>query len=132
MANSIRRTSVRLSAVLLVLAGCSGEPHLYNVKGAVTYGDDPVPAGIIYFDPVAGKNSGPQGFAEIKDGFFDTAQKGGRGVTGGPYIARIYGADGKPKNEQPLGTTLFEEYSIEVDLPKSHSEQKLEVPKQKK
>ena len=71
-------------AILFVLGlafftGCSQQEKLYRVSGVVTYAGKPIPKGLIFFDP---KTDGPQGFANIVEGKFDTAQQG-RGVRGG-------------------------------------------------
>jgi len=121
-----------LLPAFILLAGCKGKQRLFNVKGTVKYGEDPLPAGVIYFDPEAGKNSGPQGYAIIKDGQFDTAAEGGKGVTGGPYLIRIEGFDGKPGKELPLGKPIFTDFKKSLDLPKADSDQEIEVPLRKK
>jgi len=111
----------------LCAAGCDRGPALYHVSGSVTYDDKPLPAGQIFFDPDVSKgNDGPQGFAHIKAGEFDTAE-GGRGVRGGPYVIRIQGFDGKPGNELPLGKPLFTNFRESRDLPKEKSEQNFDV-----
>jgi hypothetical protein len=121
------RTFLALSAVLL--CGCGGGGRrLHPVAGTVTFDGKPLAVGQIFFDPDVGKgNDGPQGFAHIKDGKFDTAE-GGRGVLGGPYIVRIDGFDGRPGPEMPLGRPLFAEYQEKRDLPAERSEQQFDVP----
>ena len=69
----------------LLLAGCGRGPTLYQVSGRVTYDGQPLPAGVIYFDPDVTRNhDGPQGYAVIKNGTYNTSARGGRGVVGGP------------------------------------------------
>jgi hypothetical protein len=78
-----------------------------------------VPAGEIYFDPDVSKgNDGPQGFARIKDGQYDTRQ-GGVAAGSGPHVVRIFGFDGKtpPGEDLPLGRRLFSEYKASADIP---------------
>src|SRR5204862_378695 len=71
----------------LAAVGC-GESRV-EVSGEVTFDGKPVPAGRIYFNPDFTKgNDGPQGYADIKDGKFDTRNKG-KGACGGPTIAVI-------------------------------------------
>jgi hypothetical protein len=102
---------------------------LYHVSGEVNYKGTPLPAGVIFFDPDATKkNSGPQGYAMIKDGKYDTSAQGGAPVVGGAYIVRIEGFDGKPGNELPLGKALFTDFQKAVDLPKENCTQNFEVP----
>ena len=73
-----------VSAVCILIVGCGG-PKLYDVSGRVTYDGQLLPAGVIYFDPdVTKQNDGPQGYAVIKNGTYNTSARGGRGVVGGP------------------------------------------------
>jgi hypothetical protein len=111
---------------LAALLGCgTGEEKLYEVSGTVTYDGKPIPKGLIFFDP---KADDPQGFANILDGKYDTAQQG-RGVRGGAYDVRVNGFDGKEANEAPFGQALFPEYTGTKDLPKENSTYDLDVPK---
>src|SRR5262245_42781050 len=92
-----------LVLVLAALAGCAKEEKLYRVSGVVTYDGKPIAKGLIFFDPRA---DGPQGFANIVNGNYDTAQQG-KGVQGGAYDVRVNGFDGKEANEAPFGQALF-------------------------
>ena len=96
-----------LAVALVGLAGCGPEgPPRFHLTGHVTMGGQPVPAGMIFFDPdYAQGNDGQQGFAFIKDGQFDTRLKG-QPTVGGKHIVRIHAFDGKPGNELPMGTML--------------------------
>lgn len=111
-------------------AGCARGPQTYHVSGQVTFQGQPLPAGVIYFDPDPKRqNTGPQGYAYIKDGRFDTALLDGRGVVGGAYIARIEGFDGVPGAELPLGSVLFTQFQQALELPASGpAVQDFEVP----
>ena len=101
-----------LAVAVAAVAGCGGEEKLYTVSGTVTYNGNPIPKGLIFFDPDATKGgSGTQGFASILDGKFTTAEKG-KGVKGGAYSIRVSGFDGKEANEAPFGQALFPEYSM--------------------
>jgi hypothetical protein len=83
----------------------------------------PVPAGEVYFDPdVARGHDGPQGFARIKDGRFDTRALG-KPLAAGPHIVRVLGFDGNslPGEELPFGRPLFAEYKQSVDIPAQES-----------
>jgi hypothetical protein len=117
------------AAALIVLAGCGDRaPPRYHVKGTVTYDGKPLPAGVIYFDPYPmKKNDGPQGFAHVKDGRFDT-RDGGRPCAGGPMIVRIEGFDGKPAAELPVGNVLFRNHEEKVELPREDCERDFTVP----
>ncbi len=120
--------------LLACLLGCSilgcgkTEEALHQVSGTVTYQGAPVPMGTIFFDPDASKGgSGMQGFADIRDGKFDTAA-GGRGVRGGAYIMRIQAYDGTVANAAPYGQALFPEYQTPKELPQQSTTLDIEVP----
>lgn len=118
------------------LAGCSGD-GTYQISGKVTFQNQPVPAGKIYFRPDSAKgNSGPTGYADIKNGQYNTAWSGGKGIVGGPTVVAIEGLDparpaksarGDTSGEQ-LVTLLFPQYEIQADLPKANSTKDFEVP----
>jgi len=120
--------------VLAALAGCSGERKAYPISGTVTYDGRPVPAGVVWFDPDSSKGTkGPQGFAYIQDGVFDTEGEGhrkGRGVYGGAYVVRVEGFDGRPGKELPLGKPLFTDFREARDLPEGPAQLEIVVPKQ--
>jgi hypothetical protein len=105
--------------------GCSRQEKLYRVSGVVTYNGKPIPKGLIFFDP---QTDGPQGFANIVSGKYDTAQQG-KGVRGGTYAIRVNGFDGKEANEAPFGQALFPEYTGTKELPKQNSTYDLDIPK---
>ena len=129
----IRKAAAALCFALAVLAvaGCDSGEKTYDVTGTVTHDGKPVTKGLIFFDPDATKKAtGPQGFANIKDGKFTTAENG-RGVRGGPYTIRINGFDGKEAPEAPFGQALFPEYTESRELPKANTEVKIDVPKKK-
>lgn len=127
------RASPRGSAAMVLvlglsaLGGCTREEKLYQVSGVVTYDGKPIAKGLIHFDP---KADGPQGFANIFSGKYDTAQQG-KGVRGGAYDIRVNGFDGKEANEAPFGQALFPEYTGTKDLPKENSTYDLDVPKKR-
>jgi hypothetical protein len=121
MRNIRRYLAIGLAMGMSMAVGCSPQDRLYNVSGKVTVNGRPVPAGLIFFDPnTARGTSGTQGFANIKDGQFTTAEKG-RGIRGGAYTVRISGFDGKAADEAPMGQSLFDEYQESRDLPRADS-----------
>lgn len=86
---------------------------------------------MIWFDPdFSSKNDGPQGYAFIKDGKFDTAETKS-GSIGGPHIVRIEGFDGKPGEELPMGRPIFTDFSQPVDLPAEGTTLDVDVPQRK-
>jgi len=111
-----------LPALVCCLAlGCGGGAKLYRVTGNVKFDGNPVPAGKIYFTPDTSKNnSGAPGWADIKDGKYDTAAPGGQGVVGGPMIVKIEGSNGT--------TPLFANYQTSAELPRGAATQDFDVP----
>jgi hypothetical protein len=127
------RCSISAQALLvfggLVCAGCGG-PARYHVSGQVMYDGQPLPAGVLYFDPdVTRRNDGPQGYAIINEGSYSTSVAGGRGVVGGAYVARIEGFDGRPGQELPLGKSLFTDFRQPLELPTADVRQDFSVPR---
>ncbi|HVL12026.1 MAG TPA: hypothetical protein VM529_05645 [Gemmata sp.] len=134
------RRVTRLAPALacLLLLGCGGE-KIYRVSGKVTFKNQPVPAGKIYFMPDGSKgNTGPTGYADIKDGEYDTDAAGGRGAPSGPVIIAVEGTDpsappDKPKkgeevSEESTVKLLFARYELKADLPAEASTKDIEVP----
>jgi hypothetical protein len=110
-----------------LLAGCGEKgPARQDVSGKVTFNGIPVPAGQIVFEPdSAAGNKGPAGFAEIRDGQYDTA--GAQGTVGGPHVARITGLEARPVGNATVNP-LFNTYEARVDLGQEASTQDFDVP----
>jgi hypothetical protein len=103
-------------------AGCGGD-KTNRISGQVTFNGQPVPAGKIYFMPDGSKgNSGATGYADIKDGNYDTSSTGGMGTVSGPMIVAIEGLDpsapGKATPDDPEVTVklLFPRWETELDV----------------
>ncbi len=113
---------IALLAITAIGCGEAG-PTRHHVNGTVSFAGQPVPAGLVMFDPdVSLGNNGPQGFAVIQDGAFDTADSGGRGPVAGPHRIRVSGYDGTQGDEaQPYGQPLFAEYVFSHDVPSQNS-----------
>jgi hypothetical protein len=113
------------------LFGC-GTDNLANVSGKVTFQGKPVPAGKVYILPDSAKgNTGPAGFADIKDGTYDTKLPGGQPAPPGPVIFAIEGIDPVPPlNAAPdvTSTVLFPHYECSGELADSANTKDLEVP----
>lgn len=127
MLRIVARSSAALGLVLIAaaLGGCGHKGEkLYRVSGVVTYSGKPIPKGLIFFDP---QGDGPQGFANIVNGKYDTAEQG-RGVRGGAYDVRVNGFDGRKIDDAPFGQGLFPEYTGTKDLPQEDSTYNLDVP----
>ena len=121
MLTSLRMRFGCLIVLLFVTAmGCSSEegPPRYRVSGTVTFRGEPVPVGVIQFTPDSSQgNSGPPGFADIKDGKFDT-ELSGKGAIGGPHLIMVDAFNGKNINPDfnPNGDTLVSAYQKRVAL----------------
>lgn len=112
--------AVSLFAGIVLALGCSSEDKLYDVSGTITFEGNPIPKGLIFFDPDTSKGTkGTQGFANIENGKFDTSITGkGKGIRGGgTYLIRISGFDGKVGPEAPFGQFLFPEFEMQKELP---------------
>jgi hypothetical protein len=121
--------------------GCGGD-KLNRVSGKVNFNGQPVPSGMIYFMPDSSKgHTGPTGFANIKNGEYDTSSDGGRGVPSGPVIVSIEGFDtnappDKPKtkeekeaaSEESTIKVLFPRWETNWDVPASSSTKDFDVP----
>lgn len=131
------RRGFALTAVItsVALAGCGDRgPRRYHVRGAVTFAGQPVRHGRIVFDPDQSRgHAGPQGFAPIENGRFDTSNRHCRGTVGGPTIVRIDaleirdGADG-----ESAGRLLFPTHEERIDLPQADITRDFDVPKKGK
>lgn len=115
-----------LSRLMLSLAmftfcsGCGGSSSsvdLASISGKVSFKGQPVPYGLIYFEPdITRGNHGPQGFAEIIDGKYHT-DNDGMGVVTGPLLVRISGfAKGATSAGTLPSNPLFSQYQTQVEL----------------
>jgi hypothetical protein len=123
-----------LPGLLCCLAlGCGGDKG-YRFSGKVTHKGQPIASGKIYFIPDASKgNKGPTGYADIKNGEYDTSAPGGAGCIGGPMTIKIEAIDpsssGKTdKSGESAGKALFPTYQVPMDLPKATTTQDFDVP----
>src|SRR5262245_56260581 len=96
------RTGLWVSALACCLAlGCGGGRAVYSISGNVTFSGKPIPVGRIYFSPDSSKgNIGLTGYADIKEGKYDSSVSGGRGIAGGATVVRIEGSDGVKIDEE--------------------------------
>ena len=124
-------TAAMFLILMLCLVGCSDSgPRKYHYQGTVTLDGDPVPAGVIVFepDPLAG-NTGPQGSAVIKDGKYNTRKSPGQGCVGGASIVKIDCYDGKnPTEITPYGKRIRSRYEMKHELPAESGEVDFDVP----
>lgn len=106
-----------LAAIVIVVCGCGKTgPARFDVMGTVTYHGQPLPRGVIRFEPDAAKgNRGPVGIATIRDGRYSTADQGARGTPQGPLTVWITGlpvANPSAEFQEPL----FADYRAEIEL----------------
>jgi hypothetical protein len=117
--------------IFLATAGCGPQERpRYHFSGTITYQGKPIPKGTILIDPdIAAGADGPQGFAEIEQGEFDT-RRGGQGHGGGKVVLRIHGGDGSPLagEEAPHGKPLFTPIEVALELPHAESKRDLALP----
>jgi hypothetical protein len=119
-----------VTATLLGVAGCGPQgPARYRVHGTVSHAGRPVPLGRIVFEPdVLEGNRGPQGFAVIENGRFDTAVNHGRGTSGGAMVVTIDGFE--PAGSGPAASparSLFKGHQEHRDFPTAAVEMNFDV-----
>ena len=125
------RASLALALLLASAAGCGQRgPERFRVSGTVTYAGKPVPLGRVVFEPDTSRgNDGPQGFAPIENGRFDTSGPHCRGMVGGPMRVRIDGLEMKAGEDAAAsGKLLFPSYEEAVDLPRANVVRDFVVP----
>lgn len=129
---SALQAAAAIVAIALPLAGCGpGGVKRFHLEGKATFDGQPVPNGMIRFEPDSTKgNTGPVGYAAIKDGYYTTATNGSKGSLKGPIVAYMTGGPAPdPKDELPkmwftdYRTTLTLEptrgvTTFDIDVPK--------------
>lgn len=133
--NFMHRIGLVASLLMIsLLVGC-GSQGGYRVSGTVTFQGKPVPAGKIYFMPDSSKGStGATGYADIREGKYDTSLEGGMGAPAGPVIVAIEGTDPsaaastKEASGEVTIKLLFARYETPAEIPKSASTKDIEVP----
>ena len=126
---------IGLVAVLCALVMGCGKSDGYRVSGKVTFMGNPVPSGKIYFTPDGKKGAtGAAGFADIRNGQYDTSADGGRGAPSGPVVIGLEGIDpsAKSDNADPSGEVtaklLFARYEVAAEIPEQDSTKDIDVP----
>jgi hypothetical protein len=116
---------------LAALGGCGKDDSgRVAVWGAVTWQGKPVPAGVVYFSPDAKKgNKGPQGFALIRDGHYDSRDAKSKGCVTGPLVAIVQGCTGEGRSGTfPYGRPLFASHELSLEVPAGGGQVDLTVP----
>lgn len=121
-----------LACVALVVslqAGCGNSGvQRYRLSGMVTYDGKPVPAGQLRFEPNVSKGGkGPIGFAQIRDGAFDTDDQG-KGPVVGPMRVLVRGY----VSAKDFAPELFPQHTMELDISSSDRDMTIEVPVKKR
>ena len=117
--------------LLAVTAGCGRRgPERFRVSGTVTHAGKPVQLGRVVFEPdTARGNDGPQGFAPIEHGRFDTTGPHCKGTVGGPTRVRIDGFEMTGGEDAAAsGKLLFPPYEEAIDLPRADLVRDFVVP----
>ncbi len=139
MVRRVPRAAWLLPALACLFAFGCGDKGVHHVSGKVTFQGKDVPQGMIYFMPDGSKgNTGPTGYAEIKDGQYDTDSATGKAAPPGPLVIAIEGFDpsaapDKPKpgeevSEEATVKVLFPRYEITFDMPAEDITKDIEVP----
>ena len=116
---------------LAVFSSCGkNNSQRVAVWGDVTWKGKPVPSGVVYFSPDTKKgNRGPQGFALIKAGHYDTRAAKSKGCVTGPLVAVVQGCTGEGiSGTFPYGRPLFAPHELSLDVPAEGGELDLVIP----
>jgi hypothetical protein len=128
----IRLPVVLAAGLLLTVAhGCGRRgTERFRVSGTVTHAGKPVQLGRVVFEPDAARgNDGPQGFAPIENGRFDTAGPHCKGSIGGPMRLRIDGFEMTGGEDAAAsGKLLFPPHEEAIDLPRADAVRDFVVP----
>ncbi|MFI4876302.1 MAG: hypothetical protein ACIALR_13215 [Blastopirellula sp. JB062] len=105
--------------VTTITSGCGGEVSLHDrASGRVTFKGAPVPVGVIQFTPDASKGgNGAVGFAEVREGAYDT-DASGSGINSGAYIVTIdaYSLKNVDPDLKPNGDALVVGYERKITI----------------
>ena len=131
----MRRLLSRAAVLFLASAalGCGGDGTT-RMSGKVTFKGAPVPAGKVYFiQDTAKGGKGATGFADIKDGTYDTGAPGGSGAPIGPVTIAVEGVDPnakdpKEKSSDVAAKLLFARHELAFDVPKGSGTKDIDVP----
>jgi hypothetical protein len=115
--------------LLLAAQGCGkSRVERHSLSGQVTYAGKPVPAGLIIFEPDPTKgNRGPQGYAEVLDGRYQT-DKLGKGTMTGALIVTISAYPVDDGSGENPGTPPFAPYKTTAQVSKETATLDFDVP----
>jgi hypothetical protein len=122
-------TRLGLLIACMFLAGCSKpEFERFPLEGNIRFAGEPVTSGFIVFEPDTAKgNRGPQGYASIVHGRYETDSTG-KGPVAGPIKVRIVGLKAGGAASEDRGISLFEPYETSIDVSAATSAIDFEVP----
>ncbi len=123
-----------LVCTTFAIAGC-GNSSGTQYSGSVTFQGQPIPSGKIYFQPDSTQgNSGQTGYANIKDGKYDTSSDGGMGAPSGPMIVAVEGfapaaaAGTGEGGDEVSNVRMFPRFEKAVDLTSANGKFDIDVP----
>jgi hypothetical protein len=121
--------TVSLFFAIAVASGCSKpEFERFPLSGSIQFDGKPVNSGFIVFEPDSAKgNRGPQGYASIVHGRYDT-DKTGKGSVAGSIKVRIVGLNPGGMAAEDLGISLFEPYETSIEVSAATTTVDFEVP----
>lgn len=119
-----------IAITILGIVGCGEQSNRKVVTGTVTWRGQPVPVGLLVFDPdVKRGNRGPQGGAKILEGRFDTRNDDSKGCVPGAHTVTVFGYSGQNVSKfRNFGDPLFEPHNLEVVIPEEGGNLDLVVP----
>lgn len=117
------------SVSLVTHAGCSKpEFDRYPLSGNIRFEGQPVTSGFIVFEPDAAKgNRGPQGYASIVHGRYETDSTG-KGAVAGLVKVRIVGLKAGGSGTEDGGVSLFKPYETSIEVSADTTTIDFEVP----
>jgi hypothetical protein len=120
--------SISTLTLALFASGCGERgPQRVRVTGLVTFEGQPVPYGNITFEPDTSQgNSGPQGYAKIQDGKYDS-DIGGIGPCPGPQTVIVEGYPELGKEKPGQGRLVFN-HRTSWDLPTTPATKDFDIP----
>jgi hypothetical protein len=119
----------------LFYSGCSTKHDVdgVDVWGTAIWGDDPIPTGMVTFTPDASQgNTGHQGWAEIKDGEFDTRKANGKLAPKGPCVILISSKQPSQDPSHPRVTGVILRHQQTLDISSESGQLDLTVPESQK
>jgi hypothetical protein len=126
-----RPTCARMLTLVaaMFLVGCSKpEVERYPLSGNIRFAGAPVTSGFIVFEPDTLKgNRGPQGYASIVHGRYETDATG-KGSVAGPIKVRIVGLMAGGAAGEDAGISLFQPYETSIEVSEATSTVDFEVP----